>query len=57
MQVLDHDEVSLRIAAAPGDVYDLVADVTRTPEFSPEVLRCKWIGGAEGPAVGAGSRP
>ena len=27
MQVLDHDEVSLRIAADPGDVYDLVADV------------------------------
>jgi hypothetical protein len=53
MQVLDHDEVSLRIAAAPEDVYDIVADVTRTPEFSPEVLRCKWIGGAEGPAVGA----
>jgi hypothetical protein len=53
MQVLDHDEVSLRIAAASEEVYDIVADVTRTPEFSPEVLRCKWIGGAEGPAVGA----
>jgi hypothetical protein len=53
MQVLDHDEVSLRIAAAPEEVYDLVADVTRTPQFSPEVVRCKWIGGAVGPAVGA----
>jgi hypothetical protein len=53
MQVLDHDQVSLLIAAAPGEVYDVVADVTRTPEFSPEVLRCEWIGGAAGPAVGA----
>jgi hypothetical protein len=53
MQVLDHDKVSLRMAAAAEEIYDIVADVTRTPEFSPEVLRCRWVGGAEGPAVGA----
>ena len=53
MQALDHDEVSLHIEAPPEAVYDLVADVTRTPELSPEVIRCRWIGGATGPAVGA----
>jgi Polyketide cyclase / dehydrase and lipid transport len=53
MQALDHDEVSLSINASPGSLYALVADVTRTPEFSPEVQRCRWLGGATGPAVGA----
>ena len=31
----------------------LIADVTRTPEFSPEVSTCRWLDGAAGPAVGA----
>jgi hypothetical protein len=53
MQTLDRDEVSTVVAAPPEDVYALVADVTRTPEFSPEVVRCTWLDGATGPAVGA----
>jgi len=53
MQDVDHDEVSLHIAAPPEQVYELVADVTRMPEFSPEILECHWVDGAEGPAVGA----
>ena len=53
MQTLDHDQVVLEIDAPPEKVYDLVADVTRTPEFSPEVRRCTWLDGATGPAVGA----
>jgi hypothetical protein len=53
MQTLDRDEVSAVIAAPPEDVYALVADVTRTPEFSPEVVSCRWLDGATGPAVGA----
>ena len=53
MQTLDRDEVSTVVAAPPADVYALVADVTRTPEFSPEVERCSWLDGATGPAVGA----
>jgi hypothetical protein len=53
MQTLDHDQVVLEIDAPPKVVYDLVADVTRTPEFSPEIRRCTWLGGATGPAVGA----
>ncbi len=53
MQTLDHDRVTLYIDAPPGVVYALVADVTRTPEFSPEIQRCTWLDGATGPAVGA----
>lgn len=53
MQTLDRDEVSTVVAAPPEDVYALVADVTRTPEFSPEVVSCRWLGDATGPAVGA----
>ncbi len=53
MQALDHDEVSLRMEAAAEVVYELVSDFTRTPEFSPEVIRCSWLDGATGPAVGA----
>ncbi len=53
MQQLDRDEVSTVIAAPPKQVYDLVADVTRTPEFSPEIVSCRWLDGATGPAVGA----
>jgi hypothetical protein len=53
MQTLDRDEVSAVVAARPEDVYALVADVTRMPEFSPEVVGCRWLGGATGPAPGA----
>jgi hypothetical protein len=53
MQTLDRDEVSTTVAAPPERLYALVADVTRMPEFSPEVVRCRWLGGATGPAVGA----
>lgn len=53
MQTLDRDEVSVHVDARPDQVYALVADVTRTPEFSPEILRCTWLDGATGPAVGA----
>ena len=52
MQTLDHDSVSIHVAAPPDAVYQLVADVTRTPEFSPEILSCSWLDGARGPAVG-----
>ncbi|WP_219413564.1 SRPBCC family protein [Pseudonocardia nigra] len=53
MQTLDHDEVSVHVDAPPERVYAVVSDVTRTPEFSPEILRCTWLDGATGPAVGA----
>src|SRR5918997_324722 len=53
MQTLDRDEVSTVVAARPEDVYALVSDVLRTPEFSPEVTSVRWLDGATGPVVGA----
>jgi hypothetical protein len=53
MQTLDRDTVSTYMEASPETVYGLVADVTRMPEFSPEILRCTWLDGATGPAVGS----
>lgn len=52
-QQLDRDQVQRYIEASPEAVYDVVADVTRTPELSPEVVACEWIEGASGPVVGA----
>ena len=53
IQDFDRDSVSLRMRARPEDVYAIVADVTRTPELSPEVVKVQWLDGATGPAVGA----
>jgi hypothetical protein len=52
MQSLDRDELSIHIDAAPETVYAIVADVVRTPEYSPEVVDCRWLAGATGPAPG-----
>lgn len=52
-QELAHDSVQWYIEAPPPAVYDVVADVTRAPELSPEVVACEWVDGAGGPAVGA----
>src|SRR5438477_11503409 len=37
---------SIDIVAPPDLVYDLIADVTRMGEWSPECYRCEWLGGA-----------
>lgn len=47
------DSVTVHINASPQVVWDLISDVTRIGEFSPETLEGRWIGGATGPAVGA----
>jgi len=52
-QELTTDHVSRHVEAPPEAIYALVSDVTRTPEYSPEVVKCTWIDGANGPAVGA----
>ena len=52
-QRIAHDSVSAEIAAPPERVYELVADITRMGEWSPECVRCAWTKGATGPAVGA----
>lgn len=45
--------VTVTMAAPPEVVWDLVSDVTRIGEFSPETFEASWLGGATGPAVGA----
>jgi uncharacterized protein YndB with AHSA1/START domain len=46
-------EVSLRMDAAPEQVWALVSDVTRIGEFSPETFEARWTRGSTGPEVGA----
>ena len=46
-------EVSVHMDAPPAVVWDLVSDVTRIGEFSPETFEAKWRHGYDGPAVGA----
>jgi polyketide cyclase/dehydrase/lipid transport protein len=53
MDRLTRDEVRRHVAAAPEQLYALVSDVTRTPQWSPEVIECRWLDGATGPAPGA----
>lgn len=52
-QELTSDTVERYIEASPEVLYDLISDVTRTPERTPDVVRCEWLDGATGPAVGA----
>ena len=46
-------QVTLDIAAPPQAVWDLVTDVTRIGEFSPETFEARWTRGSTGPLVGA----
>lgn len=46
-------EVSLHIEAPREAVWDLVSDVTRIGEFSPETFEARWTRGSTGPEVGA----
>jgi hypothetical protein len=50
---LTTDKVSVEVDAAPDVVYDLIADMPRMGEWSPECTAVEWTGGASGPAVGA----
>lgn len=47
------DSVTMRMQAPAERIYDLVSDVTRMGEWSPECVRCRWVDGATGPVVGA----
>ena len=47
------DEVSLRIEATPEQVWDLLSDITRMPEWSPAMAKCLWRGKVREPVVGA----
>lgn len=52
-QELTTDTVDRYIEAPPEKLYDLIADVTRTPEITPDIVKVEWLDGATGPAVGA----
>lgn len=44
---------SRHVAAPASAVYDLITDITRMGEWSPENQGGDWLDGADGPAVGA----
>jgi uncharacterized protein YndB with AHSA1/START domain len=46
-------QARVRVSAPPEKLYDLITDVRRMGEWSPETVRCEWLGAATGPAVGA----
>lgn len=46
-------EVTVHMNAPADAVWDLVSDVTRIGEFSPETFEAEWTHGATGPEVGA----
>lgn len=52
-QPFDTDTVSRFIEAAPEALYAVIADVTRTPELSPEIRKVEWLDGTTEAAVGA----
>jgi hypothetical protein len=52
-QELTTDTVERHIDASANALYDLITDVTRTPEITPDIVSCTWLDGATGPAVGA----
>jgi hypothetical protein len=41
------------VAVTADAAYDVVADITQMPRWSPECVDCRWLDGATGPAVGA----
>ncbi|MEO0495404.1 MAG: SRPBCC family protein [Actinomycetota bacterium] len=45
--------VTRDIAADAGTIYDLLADVTRMGEWSPENHTCTWKEGFDSPVIGA----
>jgi uncharacterized protein YndB with AHSA1/START domain len=47
------DSVTVHMAAPPKRIWELVSDVTRIGEYSPETFGAEWLDGATGPAVGA----
>jgi Polyketide cyclase / dehydrase and lipid transport len=50
---LTEDSAETVVNAAPARMYELVSDLPRMGEWSPECQRVEWEGGASGPAAGA----
>lgn len=53
MEIRTTGDAQCRIEAAPSAVYELITDVTRTGEWSPECRRCRWVDGADRAQPGA----
>lgn len=47
------DSVTLHMDATPQQVWDVVSDITRTGEWSPETFEARWTRGSTGPELGA----
>lgn len=45
--------VTVEMAATPERVWEVVSDVTRIGELSPETFEAEWLDGATGPVLGA----
>jgi uncharacterized protein YndB with AHSA1/START domain len=52
-QFPEESSASIEIDAAPEVVWQLVTDITRMGEWSPECWKAEWEQGASGPEVGA----
>lgn len=50
---LTEDSTSVLVEASPEKIYDLVADMPRMGEWSPECQKVEWTGDTSGPGVGA----
>jgi uncharacterized protein YndB with AHSA1/START domain len=47
------DSASTHIDAPPEQVWDMVADITRMGEWSPETFHCRWVGSVRRAEPGA----
>jgi uncharacterized protein YndB with AHSA1/START domain len=45
--------MTIHMDASPERIWELVSDVTRIGEYSPETFEAEWLDGATGPVVGA----
>lgn len=52
-QELTTDRVERHVDAPPAALYGIVADVTRTPELTDDIVHCEWLDGATEAVVGA----
>ena len=50
---LTGDSCEIVVSATPERIYDLVAELPRMGEWSPECQSVEWVEGITGPAVGA----
>lgn len=45
--------VTVHMSAPAEKIWNLIAEIRNTGRFSPEVFEAEWLGGADGPALGA----